>query len=67
VHRLWHAAVLGSTLLAACGVLLLVLMPLLFEDPPPGLGRARPVVVALVGVATALVGVEWLIVHERFL
>jgi hypothetical protein len=63
VHRLWHAVVLGSALLALCGVALLVLAPLLFEEPPPGLERARPVVLALAGLAAALLAVEWVLVH----
>ncbi len=67
MHRLWHAAVLGSTLLAICGVVLLVLTPLLFEEPPPGLARVRPAVVGLAVLAAVLLGVEWLVVHERFL
>jgi hypothetical protein len=62
-HGLWHVAVLGSTLFAAAGVVLLGVATLVFDEPPPGLTRARPVILALVGAAGALVGLEWLGVH----
>jgi hypothetical protein len=67
VHHLWHAVVLGSVLLGAAGVVIVVVAPLLFESPPPGLARARPVVMALAVAAGGLVAVEWLIIHPRSL
>jgi hypothetical protein len=66
-HEIWHVAVLASTLFGAAGLLILVLAPLLFESPPPGLTRARPVVVGLIAVSVVLVAVEWLGVHGRSL
>ena len=62
-HELWHVAVLASTLLGAAGALVLVLAPLLFEETPAGLARARPLVVALVGVAAVILVLEWVMVH----
>jgi hypothetical protein len=62
-HRLWHVLVLASTLLAAAGAGLLALSPLVFEDPPPGLTKARPFVVGLVVFAFLLFLVEWLVIH----
>ena len=62
-HDLWHIAVLGSTLMAAAGAGLLVLAPLIFDEPPPGLSKARPIVAALAGLAAILLAVEWLGIH----
>ena len=62
-HELWHVAVLASTLIAAGGLGLLVLAPLLFEETPVGLARARPLVLGLIGVAAGVLLVEWLFVH----
>ena len=62
-HEIWHIAVLGSTLFAAAGVVILGLSSLVFDEPPPGLTRARPAILALVAAAGALVGLEWLGVH----
>lgn len=63
MHELWHIVVLAAALLGAAAALLLAAVPLVFETPPPGLTRARPVVLALVGAAAGIVLVEWLWVH----
>lgn len=63
MHEVWHIVVLVSVLLGAAAALLLGALALIFDSPPPGLSRARPLVLALVGVAAGLVLVEWLIVH----
>ena len=55
--------VLSSTLLGAAAVGLLVLAPLLFEETPKGLARARPLVVGLVLLAAIVLILEWLAVH----
>lgn len=62
-HEIWHVIVLASTLFGAAGLLILLLTPLVFESPPEGLARARPIVIALIGAAAVLVAVEWLGVH----
>ncbi len=62
-HDLWHITVLGSTLFAAAGVAIVSLGPLLFETPPPGMVRARPIVLVLGAIAAVLLAVEWLGVH----
>jgi hypothetical protein len=62
-HDLWHLVVLGSTLMGAAGLAILVLAPLVFDEPPPGLQRAKPLIWALVGVAAFLLAAEWLGVH----
>ena len=62
-HNWWHLAVLGSTLMGAAGLGIVLLAPLVFEEPPPGLDRFKPLVLALVGVAALLLAVEWLGVH----
>jgi hypothetical protein len=67
VHGAWHVAVLAATLLATGGLALMLLAPLLFEGRPPGLRRARPVVLGAVVAAAALLVVEWLVVHPRSL
>ena len=63
MHELWHITVLASTLFAAAGLALVMLVPLVFDPPPPGLMGARPLVLALVGFAVLLVVVEWTAIH----
>lgn len=55
--------VLGTTLLGAGGLAVLVLVPVVFEEPPPGLERVKPIVAVLIGVAVVLFVAEWLGVH----
>ena len=62
-HEIWHVIVLASTLFGAAGLAILLLAPLVFESPPPGLAKGRPLVLGLVGAAVALVMAEWLGVH----
>ncbi|HWC15121.1 MAG TPA: hypothetical protein VG929_11115 [Actinomycetota bacterium] len=62
-HDLWHIAVLGSTLFAAAGVVIVVLASLLYDEMPPGITRARPAAAGIVAAAGALLGLEWLGVH----
>lgn len=62
-HDLWHVAVLGSTLFAGAAVAILALSPLLFDEPPPGLTRAKPLVLSLCALAAILLIAEWLGVH----
>ena len=62
-HEVWHVLVLVTVLAGAGAAVLLVLAPLLFEAPPPGLTRARPLLVAVIAVAVTLLVVEWLAVH----
>ncbi len=67
MHRLWHAALLGVTLLGAAGLFIVVLAPLLFDVRPAGLERARPVALGVAAAAVVLLLAEWLIVHARSL
>jgi hypothetical protein len=62
-HELWHVVVLVSALLGAGGAVLLALSSVVFDTPPPGLSKARPLVIALIACAAAIVLAEWLIVH----
>lgn len=62
-HGLWHVAVLGSALFGAAGAAIIILAPLVFDAPPPGLARWRPLIAALVAVPALLVVVEWTLVH----
>ena len=62
-HELWHITVLTTTLLAAAGLAIVGLAPLVFEATPPGVKRARPFVLILVVAAFALLVVEWQGVH----
>ena len=62
-HRLWHVAVLAATLFAAAGAAILALAPLIFDEPPPGLRRVRPLLLALIALAGVLLVVEWTAVH----
>jgi hypothetical protein len=63
VHEAWHIVVLVSVLLGTAGAVLLALAPLIFVTPPPGLRRAKPLVMGLVAVAVGIVLVEWFVVH----
>ncbi len=66
-HEIWHVVVLVSTLLGAAALVLLLLAPLVFDEPPRTLARMRvPLLVALFG-AGALLLVEWLGIHGRSL
>jgi hypothetical protein len=62
-HELWHALVLSTTLFGAAGLAIIVLAPLVFDEPPPGLVRARPLVVGAIAAAVVLLLVEWLAIH----
>lgn len=63
IHDLWHIAVLLTTLLAAAGIGVLLLAPLLFDEPPKGLAENRRYIWGLVVVAGVLLVVEWQAVH----
>ena len=62
-HEVWHVLVLVSTLSGVAGATILLLSSLVFDQPPPGLTRARPAVLALIGLAALVVTAEWLFVH----
>ena len=62
-HALWHVFVLAAALLAAAGVLILLLGPLIFPAPQQGPRRGRLVAWALVGLGALVVVAEWQLVH----
>jgi hypothetical protein len=62
-HEIWHVVVLATTLFGVAGALLLGLATLVFDSPPRGLLRVRPLLVALVAIAAVVFAVEWLVVH----
>jgi hypothetical protein len=62
-ESLWHVLLLVMTLSAVASALILALVPLAFESPPPGLVRARPWLVGLILVTTVLYVVEWQVLH----
>lgn len=63
MHEVWHVVVLASTLFGLAGMALLALGALLFEERPPGLRRARPLLIALITCAGGVVALEWTVVH----
>ena len=63
VHRLWHVLVLGVTLLAAAGVTLALLGPLLFEQLPARWPLLRASVLGVGLLAAALLLLEWRGIH----
>ena len=64
-HEVWHALVLGSTLFAAAGAVILAMAPLFFEAPTPGLTGPKKAVLALLVAAVVLLVLEWTVVHPR--
>ena len=62
-ESLWHVFLLVMTLSAVASALILVLVPLAFETPPPGLARARPWLLGLIGATAALYLLEWQVLH----
>jgi hypothetical protein len=67
LHRLWHALLLAMVLLAAAGVALALLGPLLSEGRSRRAVRSRAGLLALAGAAGIVLVVEWLVVHRRSL
>jgi hypothetical protein len=63
MHEVWHVLVLGSALFGLAAVALLMLAALVFEEMPPGLDRARPLLFALITCAAVIVTLEWTLVH----
>lgn len=61
MHELLHIGILTSTLLGAAAILLLVLWPLI-ADQPLG-GPARAALGLLIGLGAVLFLVEWRWVH----
>jgi hypothetical protein len=51
------------TLMAGAAVALVLLGPLVFESPPPGLTKARPALLAFAGVTVLLLVLEWRVGH----
>jgi len=62
-HELWHALVLASTLFGGAGALIMLLAPLVFDSPPAGLSRARPLIGGLIALAAAVFVLEWFVIH----
>ena len=62
-HELWHITVLTVTLLAAGSLGIVWLAPLVFDEIPAGLKRARPFAFGLGLFALGLLIAEWLGVH----
>lgn len=62
-HELWHITVLTVTLLAAGSLGIVLLTPLVFDEPPPGVKRMRPFAFGLGLMALVLLVAEWLGVH----
>ncbi len=54
-----HVVILTVALLGGGGLAILVLAPLVFDDSPPGLRRARPFIVGVALLAVVLIVTEW--------
>ena len=61
MHEVLHIGILASTLLGAAGLVLLVLWPLLADQPLPT--PTKVVLAALIGMGVVLFLVEWRLVH----
>jgi hypothetical protein len=66
-HQIWHVAVLGTTLVAAAAGVIVWLGPLMLEWRGGALRVARRLMLAMLGLALALIATEWLVIHGRFL
>lgn len=62
-ETLWHVFLLVLTLGAVAAAAILALVPLAFETPPPGLARARPWLIALIGLTLVVYLLEWQVLH----
>ncbi len=62
-HEVWHVLVLATTLLGAAGGVILLLAPVVFDEQPEGLRRARMGILVLIFGAGILLTIEWMIVH----
>jgi hypothetical protein len=62
-ETLWHIFLLVMTLAAVAAAAILALVPLAFDSPPPGLVRARPWLIALIGLTLVVYLLEWQILH----
>jgi hypothetical protein len=62
-ESLWHVFLLVMTLGAVASGVILLLVPLAFDSPPPGLARARPWLLGLILVTTVLYLLEWQVLH----
>ena len=62
-HELWHVLVLAATLFGGAAALILMVASLVFDSPPEGLVKARPVVLGLILLAAGVFLAEWLVVH----
>lgn len=67
LHEVWHVIVLAVTLFAGAGVAITLLAPLVFERTSPGVGKARPYVIAAAMAAAILLLVEWQGVHGSWI
>ena len=63
MHEVWHITILAATLFAAAGGAILLLAPLVFDRPPPGIAKYRPALLVAIGAAIVLVILEWTVVH----
>ncbi len=61
MHELLHIGVLASTLLGAASLVVLLLWPLLADQPLAGPTQA--VLATLIGLGAILLLVEWRLVH----
>ncbi len=61
-HELWHVTVLAVTLFGGAGLVIVLLAPLIFEVGDD-FARWRHGLLAIFGVAAALLVLEWLVVH----
>ena len=63
MHELWHVVVLLSALVGAAALGILLVGPLVFDEPPAGLTAARPFLIGSAGFAGLLIVLEWRGVH----
>ncbi len=60
---MWHAVLLVLTLFGVASLAILALAPLVFDEPPASLARARPLLTAVALVAALGLLLEWKVIH----
>ncbi|MFN2593351.1 MAG: hypothetical protein ABR579_00500 [Actinomycetota bacterium] len=62
-EKAWHVVLLVLTLFGVGSLAILGLAPLVFEEPPASLARARPILIGIAVAAVLGLLLEWKVIH----